>query len=276
MNLKGIYKPIKNQLFHVENELASIVGSYLSKDSIDEILNCFFKIQGKRLRPALTLLCAGLVNQRLGKDSDHKLIKLCVALELIHSTSLIHDDIIDDDTLRRGQETLNSAYGRKIAVLAGDVLYARSFSVLSTELPKEFGQRIVNLTEDMCRAEIKQAKEQNVTKSLYLSIVQGKTAGFMSVCCQLGGLLAGANLKETQYLAEFGLNLGMTYQLMDDIIDEDMDKSLDIGMKDAEIYATKALKAISSFEETPYKQSLINFVHYILSFSHQPMAKKIV
>lgn len=269
MDLKEVYKPIENQLIDVEKELMSTAYTYLREDSVNEIINCFFKIQGKRFRPALTLLSAGMINDRLQKDSNGKLIKLSVAFELIHSTSLIHDDIIDDDTLRRGQKTLNSAFGRKIAVLAGDVLYARAFSMLSTELPKEFGQSIVKLTENMCRAEIEQAKEKNLSKSLYLSIIRGKTAEFMSTCCRLGGILAGATSKEAECLAEYGLNLGMTYQLIDDIIDEDIDMSLSIGIKEAEFYGAKALDAISSFEESPYKQSLINFVHLILCFFHE-------
>lgn len=266
MNLKEVCKPIEIKLQQVEKELINEVCANIYKDSVNEILNYFFQIPGKRLRPALTLLSAGMINDRLPKQFNEKLIKLAIVLELIHSTSLIHDDIIDDDTLRRGQRTLNSKYGRKIAVLAGDVLYARTFSILSTELPKAFERSIVKLTEDMCRAEIKQAKEKKLSKELYLSIIRGKTAEFMSACCRLGGILAGADPNEAESLAEYGLNLGMTYQLVDDILDDDIDNSLGIDLKDAERFAFKAIKSLDAFENSSYKKSMIKFVGFILNY----------
>ena len=273
MILEEVYKPIENQLLLVENKLKSTLNSYPCNDSVNEILNYFLKIRGKRLRPALTLLSAGLINDRLKKYKNDRLIHLSVALEFIHSTSLIHDDIIDDDYLRRGQTTLNSAYGRKIAVLTGDALYARAFSILSAELPKEFGQSIIKMTEGMCGAEIEQAKNSNITKDSYLAIIRGKTAELMSICCRLGSLLAGATSKEAENLTAYGLNLGIAYQIADDILDDDIDSSLGIGLKDAESYAANAIKALNMFVDSSYKRSLIQFVGFILNYAQSNIKK---
>lgn len=266
MNLKEIYHPIEMKLDQVEKEMASVVCADASKHPVNEILNNFFKTPGKCLRPALAMLSAGMINDSLPDETNEQLIKLAVVLELIHSTSLIHDDIIDNDTLRRGQKTLNGEYGRKIAVLAGDVLYARTFSLLTTEMPASFTEEIIKLTENMCAAEIEQAKSGSVTQELYLSVIRGKTAEFMSASCRLGGILAGATQSQVEALSVYGLNLGITYQLIDDIMDGDVDNSLGIDLSFVERYALRALNALDAFENSPYKESLIKFVSYILNF----------
>lgn len=267
MNMKEVYQPIEEQLRMVDNELLQILqnDSGIFKDSIDEIFNHFFKNPGKRLRPALTLLSAGMINNNLPRQTNDKLIKLAVILELIHSTSLIHDDIIDDDTLRRGQKTLNGIYGRKIAVLAGDILYAKTYALLTDEMPRYFVKSIIKLTEDMCRAEVEQAKTSDNSMERYFAIVRGKTAEFMAVCCKLGGMIAGADREKSELLAEFGLNLGMSYQLIDDITDGDIDRSLNIKSKDAERFAYRALNALNAFDDSSYKDSLKDFVGFILN-----------
>lgn len=272
MNMKEVYFPIESQMQQMEKELADVLNlnSQVDQDTIDEILKYFFQLQGKRFRPALALLSAGMVNESLSSQQNQKLIKLVIILELIHNTSLIHDDIIDDDALRRGQKTLNGVYGRKIAVLAGDVLYAKAFTLLTTEMPASFVKEIVKLTEDMCAAEIEQAKAGSVTEERYLSIIRGKTAEFMSASCRLGGKLAGANKNQLAALSEYGMNLGITYQLIDDLLDGDIDNSLNIDLDYVEGFAQKALHALDSFENSEYKDSLEKFVKYILNFYFKP------
>ncbi|MFL0197954.1 polyprenyl synthetase family protein [Clostridium sp. WILCCON 0269] len=266
LKFQEMYIPISREISSVEQELENIYKNFKT-DSLQEILNHFFKIPGKRLRPTLVLLSSKIINEQLPLETYHQLIQLSVALELIHSASLIHDDIIDDDFLRRGQKTLNKVYGRKIAVLAGDVIYSHAFSIVTNSLPKEYGREIVKLAENMCSAEILQAKNTTSTKEVYLEIIKGKTALFMAICCKLGAALAGASGEEAASLENYGFNLGMAYQIVDDYIDGDQDTALNITLEDAHNFAKNSLDSIEAFKNSFYKKTLINLVNYIINFS---------
>lgn len=266
-----MYIPISKEISSVEQELVNIYKNFKT-DSVQEVLNHFFKIPGKRLRPTLVLLSSKIINEQLPLKAYHQLIQLSVALELIHSASLIHDDIIDDDFLRRGQKTLNKIYGRKIAVLAGDVVYSHAFSIITNSLPKEYGRKIVKLAKNMCSAEILQAKNTISTKEVYLEIIKGKTALFMAICCRLGAALAGASTEAVAQLENYGFNLGMAYQIVDDYIDGDQDTALNITLEDAHNFAKNSLDSVESFKDSFYKETLINLVNYIINFSHSKVS----
>ena len=208
MKFEDIYYPIKDDLNLMEKELMGVCGN-LSTNYLQEIIGYFFKIPGKRLRPTLALLSSSIVNNNLSESTNNQLIKYATGLELMHSASLIHDDVLDNDMARRGQKTLNDIYGNKIAVLAGDVVYSLAFSTLANSLPKEFEQIIVELTEYMCAAEVIQAENDSPTREIYLNIIKGKTALFMSVSCKIAAKLAGATKNQICSLEEYGLNLGM-------------------------------------------------------------------
>lgn len=267
MQFLDIYTPISKELNLVENELNKI-SENLSTDYLKRIISYFFKIPGKRLRPTLALLSAGIINNKLSESSNTQLIQFAAGIELMHSASLIHDDVLDDDLLRRGQSTLNMLYGKKIAVLAGDVVYALAFSKISSSLPKEYEQTILQLTEYMCAAEVVQAEDASPDNEMYLNIIKGKTALFMSVSCKIAAALAGGSRKQILSLEEYGLNLGMAYQIMDDYMDNDTSPSINISKEDANIYGNKAIAALDSFKDSPYKNSLINLVNFILNLSH--------
>jgi Geranylgeranyl pyrophosphate synthase len=149
MNLKEIYQPISNELSQVEIELKNVVRNLGQGFSLAnskpkglpyEIINHFFKVPGKRLRPALVLLSAKSVNCGLS-TLDNGLIRLAAAVELIHNASLIHDDIIDNESFRRGQPSLNKQFGNQTAVLVGDMLYTHAFSLLFGKVDN----RIINI-----------------------------------------------------------------------------------------------------------------------------------
>ncbi|UZQ51196.1 polyprenyl synthetase family protein [Clostridium kluyveri] len=267
MKFEEMYMPISREISSVEQELTNIYKSFRT-DSLQEILNHFFKIPGKKLRPTLALLSSKIINEQLPLKTYHQLIQLSVALELIHSASLIHDDIIDDDFLRRGQKTLNKIYGRKIAVLAGDVIYSHAFSIVTNSLPKEYGREVVKLAENMCSAEILQAKNTISTKKVYLEIIRGKTALFMAICCKLGAALSGASGEAASLLENYGFNLGMAYQIVDDYIDGDQNTALNITLEDAHNFARNSLDSVKPFKNSCYKETLINLVNYIINFSH--------
>jgi len=271
MKLEQIYYPINKELNLVGQELKNF-NKNIKTDLLKEILNNFFKVPGKQIRPTLALLSAGIINNQLIETKNYQLIQLSVFLELMHSASLIHDDIIDGDFIRRGQKTLNKIYGRKIAVLAGDVIYAQAFSIISNSLPKEFANIIVDLTENMCAAEIEQANNCVLSKDKYYKIIEGKTAFFMAVSCKLGAVIAGGDNDKINSLENYGYNLGMAYQILDDFMDDDLDTALNITLEDAQNFANRAIASIEAFENNQYKQSLINLVNHIVNTSYKKVS----
>ena len=271
MLFEDICIPIKNNMNLVEKELEK-TGRNLNTNYLKEIIGYFFKIPGKRLRPTLALLSARIVNSNIDEGTNHQLIQFATGIELMHSASLIHDDVIDGDLIRRGQKTLNKLYGSKIAVLAGDVVYSLAFCTISKSLPKEFEQVLVELTEYMCAAEVLQAKDILPTRETYLNIIEGKTALFMSLSCKISAVLAGGKKEQIASMEEYGLNLGMAYQIMDDCMDKDINARLNITVEDAKLYGNRAIDSLKSFENSSYKISLINLVNLILCLSHEKVS----
>lgn len=265
MRFDEIAIPIIKELNQFESELKSI-ASKLDSTVAQDIFTYFFSIPGKRLRPTLTFLSAGAINSELTPSAKHNLIQLAIGLELIHSASLIHDDIIDGDLLRRGQKTLNKTFGNKIAVLAGDALYSRAFTIFSDTLPKEFAKVMGRVTESMSVAEILNANNPSPDRETYFKIILGKTASFMSSCCRLGGSIAYATYEESNMLSKYGENLGMAYQILDDYIDEDPVAIKNVTIEEGFEFAYNAKASIENLKDSAYKQSLIMLVDYVLDF----------
>ena len=268
MKFQKIYKPITNELSQVEEELKNLSSSMLYYNSLNAIMEYFFKIPGKHLRPILVLLSAGTINPKLPANSKSSLLQLSVAVELIHSASLIHDDVIDGDIFRRGQKTLNKTYGKKIAVLTGDALYAHAFLIINKSLPKKLVHNLIQVTANMCAAEVDQARNTLSDREMYFNIIKGKTASFMGLCCSLGCEIAGGSEEEILSLKEYGLNLGMTYQIIDDYMDCDIKATSNVTLEDANYFGKKAKDALRNFKASTYKDSLINMINHILTSSH--------
>lgn len=265
---------VSKELYEVEMILKNI-GEEFSSGSTQEIFEYFFKVPGKYLRPSLIILSAKAINPNMTIEQNVKLINLCVAIELIHSASLVHDDIIDNDLFRRGQKTLNNIYGRKVAVLAGDAFYAKAFSIL-LKLPTNDAQEIITqVIEKMCVAEIEQAQNQEISKQDYLSIIEGKTASFMAACCKLGAKTVKAKEKEIAALENYGLNLGMLYQIIDDCTDGDINAiKNNITVENAKEFALKAEQIIKDLEPSVYKDSLNSLLNYVLEYSNEAQSIK--
>ncbi|OOM10571.1 polyprenyl synthetase family protein [Clostridium saccharobutylicum] len=260
---------VSKELYEVEMILKNI-GKDFSSSSTQEIFDYFFKSPGKYLRPSLIILSAKAINPNMTIEERIKLINLCVAIELIHSASLVHDDIIDNDLFRRGQKTLNNIYGRKVAVLAGDAFYAKAFSILLKLQTNDAQEIITQVIEKMCIAEIEQAKNQEISKQDYLNIIEGKTAAFMGACCKLGAITAKAKEEEIIALENYGLNFGMVYQIVDDYTDGDINAlKNDITTKSAEEFALKAEEVIKNLNSSVYKDDLISIVNYVLESSNK-------
>ncbi len=266
VSLKDIYNPIRNELSKMEDELSKVINSFATASQISEF-KYLFKVKGKRIRPALLILSAKAVSEDLAGEFDDKLIKLSTALELIHNASLIHDDIIDEDMLRRGQKTLNNLYGNKIAVLVGDALNARAFYMISNLEEHQLQVAAIELIEKMSIAEILQI-ENNASpdKEVYLEVIKAKTALFMEICCGFGATIVKGTPNDVKNLQAYGFNLGMAYQIVDDIIDCDSNAKIFVTFQDAVDHANKCRESLVDVRDSIYKQNLLDFVDIILKF----------
>ncbi|MFT8350613.1 polyprenyl synthetase family protein [Clostridium saccharoperbutylacetonicum] len=255
---------VSKEIYEVEMILKNI-GKDFSSGSAEEVFKYFFKVPGKYLRPSLVILSAKAIKPEMTAEERIQLINLCVAIELIHSASLVHDDIIDNDLFRRGQKTLNNIYGRKIAVLAGDTFYAKAFSILLNLSMNDAEQIITQVIEKMCIAEIEQAQNYEISQQDYLNIIEGKTASFMAACCKLGAKTVKGKEEEITALGNYGLNLGMVYQIIDDCTDDDYNAiKNNITVENAKEFALKAEEVIEDLEPSVYKDSLNGLLNYVI------------
>jgi len=270
LKLEQIYEPILSELEQVRHELKKVEND-LCDDITKDIFEHYFKNPGKLLRPALVLLSAGTCDPEGFARIRLKLITLSVAIEMIHGASLVHDDIIDEDEERRGQKTLNKAFGSKTAVLAGDVLYSKAFSILSDAFPDGFSQLILKVTKKMSLVEIGQLVSPSVAgmKEEYLELINGKTALLMGACCVLGARLTSVWEDKVSLVGNYGIKFGMTYQIVDDFMDNDPLGTKNVKLEEAERYANEAKHSISGFMNSEYKKSLNGLVDYVLSFSNK-------
>lgn len=261
MAMEKILAPISDDIKAFEK----LIDGFLEKVQHDKIrtnYEIFFKRRGKYLRPSLLLLSAGSV---AGDRHcfDGQLYRLGLILELLHSASLVHDDIVDDDLERRGEATINQVFGNKIAVLAGDTLFSYAFREATVHYDKSYNVPITNLALNMCMAELEQANDVDSYES-YIRVIKGKTADFMSVACQLGARYGGGDEATIEQMSLLGLYIGMTYQMVDDFVDEDPNALKYISEGDIRGYYDKADGIIASLEPSAYVTSLKMLLDYIL------------
>lgn len=216
MTVEGILSPVVWELAEVEERLFHEIGGNV--ELIAEIIRYVLKSGGKRIRPALLLLSAKLCGYRDGSRN----IALAAVAEYMHAATLIHDDIIDNADKRRGLPSANSTWGPQVSVLAGDFLYARSLQILVADgdlaVMQAFADATVRMTEGEVR-EVQMAGNLDITYDEYLEIIISKTAALISAACRAGALIAGAEVPAVAALTEFGLNLGIGFQLVDDALD---------------------------------------------------------
>ena len=178
---------------------------------------------GKRLRPAVVLLSADAVK----KGSSDEILPAALALEITHTFTLIHDDIMDDDTLRRGVQTVHTKWDMPTGILAGDVLYARAFEYICMARAKDEARvRAVSMLAracaDICEGQhldMSFEKRNDVDEFEYMEMVKKKTGVLYAAAAGIGGILAGGNAQQVKALYHFGLNTGIAFQIQDDIID---------------------------------------------------------
>ncbi|CAC9538894.1 Octaprenyl diphosphate synthase [Bathymodiolus heckerae thiotrophic gill symbiont] len=176
---------------------------------------------GKRLRPLLLLLCARATNYQ---GEHHRL--MAVVIELIHTATLLHDDIVDESATRRGKDTANEAWGNAASVLVGDFLYSRSFEMMVEPGSINIMQILSKATNEIAQGEVLQllnCQNSELTEVEYYQVIERKTAVLFQAATQIGGILSDVNQVQEQALKNYGLHLGNAFQIIDDVLDYESD-----------------------------------------------------
>lgn len=215
MNKLRILEAIQKDIALVDYEIAKICST--RQQLLAEAAAGLMSSGGKRLRPALVLLCS-----KFGRPEDDGVIPVAAAIELIHAATLVHDDIIDEAKLRRGSETIQHRWGKDTAVFAGDFLFAKAFSILAQKVNSSVLELIAQVIIKVCEGEVDQYQNRyNLGAGLkqYLKRVKKKTALLFALSCEIGALMSGVKPPLVRLLNSYGMNLGMAFQVTDDVMD---------------------------------------------------------
>ncbi len=218
-----LFGPIGQALQRIETRLQSELTS--NDPRVDEVVRHGYRLGGKRLRPALVLLAGQAVGDL---TPDHEL--LGVVVEMIHTATLVHDDVLDEAALRRHVDTVNARWGNEKSVLLGDFLFSHAFYLAATVQgdeslslnAAEACRLIGRSTNRVCHGELRQTLSEgdlSLSKQDYYDIIDGKTAELCACCCRLGAVYAGASAQAADAMESFGRNLGMAFQIADDLLD---------------------------------------------------------
>ncbi|HEX3953655.1 MAG TPA: polyprenyl synthetase family protein [Stellaceae bacterium] len=193
---------------------------------------------GKRLRPMLTLASARLCGYR-----GERHIALAAAVEFIHTATLLHDDVVDGSELRRGRDTANAVWGNKPPVLVGDFLFSRSFELMVEDGSLRILEILSNASAVIAEGEVRQlvtANDTTTTEEAYLEVIEAKTAALFAAASRIGAVVAERPAEEEEALADYGRNLGIAFQLIDDMLDfsasqSELGKSVGDDFRDGKI-----------------------------------------
>jgi octaprenyl-diphosphate synthase len=219
-SLDALYGIVGNELKTVEALMLARTktGVYL----IDSIAAHILASGGKRIRPALTLIAAKIFGGAI-----ERAIPLAAAIEFIHTATLLHDDVVDDSKLRRGLATANEVFGNKASVLVGDFLLSEAFQLTVEDGNPRMLQILSEASAIIAKGEVLQLmndRNTQTTQEDYLRVISSKTAMLFAAACELGTVTAGDNAAAA-VLKEFGLNIGIAFQLIDDVLDYGADQN---------------------------------------------------
>jgi len=215
MKLRMLYSDLKSDLEVIENELATAVNSssHLLNDASIHLLQA----GGKRIRPVFVLLSA-----KFGNYSIESIKRVAVTVELIHMASLVHDDVIDDAETRRGRETVKAQWNNRVAMYTGDFLFAKAIEYITAINNTYAHQVLSNTMVELCIGEIIQIEDKRFLEQTvrdYLKRIKRKTAILISASCELGAIASGADEQTIKRLKRFGYYVGMSFQIIDDVLD---------------------------------------------------------
>lgn len=203
-DMQSVNKLILKRL-HSEVVLVNQLGKYIINSG------------GKRIRPILALLVAKACNYQ-----GHKHIDIAAIIEFIHTATLLHDDVVDESSLRRGKNTANQVWGNQAAVLVGDFLYSRSFEMMVDVGSMRVMEILSGTTNTIAEGEVLQllnCNDADTSEQRYMDVIHSKTAKLFEAASQLGAILAGSSPEDEQCMAKYGMHLGTAFQLIDDVMD---------------------------------------------------------
>ncbi len=210
-----MFAPVGQELAGIEDRLRAAL--HQSDPFIDELAQRSFRLGGKRLRPALLLLTAQAAG---GINNDHR--TLAAVVEMIHTATLVHDDVLDEADIRRHEDTINARWNNQTSILLGDYLFSQAF-YLASSLETTYGCRTIGRsTNIVCAGELLQTAASgnfDLSREQYFRIIEAKTAELCACCCSLGAHYAGCDQQTAEQLKTFGHQLGIAFQIADDLLD---------------------------------------------------------
>lgn len=230
-DLKQIQVPIAAEMIEFEQKFRDFMKSKVKL--LDHITNYIVKRKGKQMRPMFVFLTAGVCGQI--NDSTHRGAAL---IELLHTATLVHDDVVDDANYRRGFFSVNALWKNKIAVLVGDYLLSRGLLLSVDNGDFNLLQIVSNAVREMSEGELLQsykARKLDVDEEVYYEIIRQKTASLIASCCAVGASSVGADLENVSKMRDFGEKVGMAFQIKDDLFDygeDEIGKPLGIDIKE--------------------------------------------
>lgn len=240
--LEQIIHPIAIELAQFEAFFEKTMKA--ETEAMNSIMHYVLDSRGKRLRPILVLLSAKLFG-----EMNSQTLRAATFVEMVHSATLIHDDVVDDSNLRRNHASVKARFGNLSAVLAGDYLLAKAMLLLAHPNDYAILQEMLHTAAAMSEGELM----QNQNQSNYIDIITRKTAMLMRSCCVAGALSVNVSPEQVQQIADFGMNFGILFQLRDDILDSE---NVALAQSLLPIYHEKTLKALEGFPPSEIVEAL--------------------
>ncbi|MFH1157489.1 MAG: polyprenyl synthetase family protein [Pseudomonadota bacterium] len=214
--------PLDKLTAHLKNDLSAVNGLILERmqseiPMIPQLAGHLIAAGGKRIRPLLTLASAALFGYKGTRQH-----KLSACVEFIHTATLLHDDVVDDSAQRRGRSSANALFGNEAAVLVGDFLFSRSFQLMVEDGSLDVLRILSTASAVIAEGEVLQlstANDLETTEAQYLRVVRSKTAELFAAACEVGAVVAGGSPSECMAMRDYGMNLGIAFQISDDILD---------------------------------------------------------
>lgn len=320
VKLKEICRPIEDDLSAYETEFKDLLKSKVFL--VDKAIQYILRNKGKRLRPILVLLTTRLHN---GVALDSRQLKAAAIMELFHTATLVHDDVVDGSHQRRGMPSLNSIWKNKVSVLMGDYLFSKALLAMLSLKNWRAYEIISETAERMSQGEllgVERSKDYWMDEEVYFRLIADKTAALLAAACQLGAVSTSNDEADIQAMKEFGENLGIAFQIRDDLLDfngKNTGKPMGNDIRDNKItlpllyalkqarksearqiirlikrearkkaivneiaafveanggtkyamakasdYCDKALRSLNRYPDSPYKDSLLKLVHFVV------------
>jgi octaprenyl-diphosphate synthase len=221
VRLEEIYEPIAEELVEVEGVISSSMRD-AGDETILELGDYLLSSPGKRTRPALVILCERAARGGVAGENGRALIETAAAVELVHMSSLIHDDVLDGAEMRHGRASMNAKWGDEVSIAFGDYVYAKAFELIGRSGSREVFACLSEAIRLMCEGELGHVCRRgnlDMGREDYIRMLEKKTASFFGACCELGVIVGGDKGEVRRVLGEFGFNLGMAFQIVDDCKD---------------------------------------------------------